>query len=64
MTGAKDSILGVKRDAVIHRLKTKMLSKFDFAGGEIELNGALFEINTDTWHVISCKTINITGDVQ
>lgn len=64
MCGPKDSILGVKKEAVIHRLRTKMLSKFDFAGGEIELNGALFEINTDTWHVISCKTINITGDVQ
>ena len=64
MCGPKDSILGVKKEAVIHRLRTKMLSKFDFAGGEIELSGALFEINADTWHVISCKAINITGDVQ
>ena len=64
MCGAHDSILGVKKEAVIHRLKTKMLSRFDFADGEAELNGAIFEINTNTWHVISCTTINILGDLQ
>ena len=57
MTGAKDSILGVKRDAVIHRLKTKMLSKFDFADGEIEAQGVIIEIDTDTGRGVSCQTI-------
>lgn len=57
MIGAKDSILGVKRDAVIHRLKTKMLSKFDFADGEIEAQGVIIEIDTDTGRGVSCQTI-------
>lgn len=48
MCGAKDSILGVKKEAVIYRLKTKLLSKFDFAEGEIECDMALFEIDKST----------------
>lgn len=61
MVGAKDSILGVKKEAVIFKLKTKMLSKFDFAEGEIECGMALFEIDLDTFNTISVKNI-ITGE--
>ncbi|MBQ8163060.1 MAG: YmdB family metallophosphoesterase [Clostridia bacterium] len=57
MTGAKDSILGVKKEAVIHKMKTKMLSRFDFADGDIEAQGAIFDINTDTGKAVSCQTI-------
>ena len=57
MVGAKDSILGVKKERVIYRLKTKMLSRFDFADGEIEGNGAIFEIDTSTGKAISCQAI-------
>lgn len=63
MCGSLDSILGVKKEAVIHRLKTKMLSRFDFAEGEIELNGAIFEIDTDTGRGISCQILKLTGDI-
>ena len=64
MCGAVDSILGVKKEAVIYKMKTKMLSKFDFAEGEIELNGAIFEIDTNTGKGISCEAIKIKGDLQ
>ena len=64
MCGAKDSILGVKKEPVIFKLRTKMLSKFDFATGEIELNGAIFEIDTNTFNAVSCKVINILGDLK
>jgi len=63
MCGAADSILGVKKEAVIYKMKTKMLSKFDFAEGEIELNGAIFEIDTNTGKGISCEAIKIKGDL-
>ena len=50
MCGDNDSILGVKKEAVIHKMKTKMLSKFDFAdSGKIECCGAIFEISTNDW---------------
>ena len=64
MCGAIDSILGVKKEAIIYKLKAKMLSKFDFAEGEIEFNGAIFEIDTDTGKGISCELINFKGDIQ
>ncbi len=64
MCGAVDSILGVKKEPVIFKMKTKMLSKFDFADGEIEFNGAIFEIDTDTGRGISCEAIRIKGDLK
>ena len=64
MCGAADSILGVKKEPVIFKMKTKMLSKFDFADGEIEFNGALFEIDTDTRRGVLCEAIKIKGDLQ
>ena len=64
MCGDNDSILGVKKEAVIHKLKTKMLSKFDFAtSGEIECNGAIFEISTNDWLCKACQAIKFTGDI-
>ena len=63
MCGATDSILGVRKDAVIHRLRTKMLSKFDFATGDIKCDGAIFEVNTNTWQGISCQGVNFSGDI-
>ena len=64
MCGALDSILGVKKEAVIYKMKTKMLSKFDFAEGEIELNGAIFEIDTTTGKGASCEIIKLRGDIK
>ena len=64
MCGAEDSILGVKKEAVIYKLKTKMLSKFDFADGEIEANGAIFEIDLNTFKPIGCELIKFKGEVQ
>ena len=63
MCGSRDSILGVKKEAVIYKMKTKMLSKFDFDEGEIECNGAIFEINKDTWQAISCQNIKFEGEI-
>ena len=57
MVGARDSILGVKKENVIYKMKTKMLTRFDFADGEIEANGALFEIDDATGKCIRCKTV-------
>ena len=57
MVGAIDSILGVKKERVIYKLKTKMLAKFDFADGEIEGNGAIFEIDENTKKATLCRVI-------
>lgn len=57
MVGATDSILGVKKENVIYKMKTKMLTRFDFAEGEIEANGAIFEIDSNTGRALSCHVI-------
>lgn len=64
MCGDNDSILGVKKDAVIYKMKTKMLSKFDFAtDGEIECSGAIFELSTNSWHCVKCQNIKFSGEI-
>ena len=64
MCGDNDSILGVNKVAVIHKMKTKMMSRFDFAeDGEIECNGAIFEINTSDWHCVECHAVKFTGEI-
>ena len=63
MCGSVDGILGMKKEAVIYKMKTKMLSKFEFDDGEIECNGAIFEINKDTWQAISCQSIKFNGEI-
>ncbi|MBQ7226146.1 MAG: YmdB family metallophosphoesterase [Clostridia bacterium] len=65
MCGDNDSILGVKKEAVIYKMKTKMLSRFDFAQkGEIECCGAVFHINTDSFRCEKCEAIKFTGEIQ
>lgn len=64
MVGAQESILGVKKEAVIYKLKTKMLSKFDFADGEIEFNGAIFDIDKSTFKATDCQIIKIKGEFK
>ena len=58
MVGARDSILGVKKENAIYRMKTKMLTKFDFAEGEIEATGAIFELDPDTGKCLSARAIS------
>lgn len=65
MCGDNDSILGVKKEAVIYKMKTRMLSRFDFAtDGEIECDGAVFEIDTSNWQCVNCQTIKFTGEIR
>lgn len=64
MCGAVDSILGVKKEAVIYKLKTKMLSKFDFAEGQIEINGLIAEIDLNNFKPIGCELIKLKGEIE
>ena len=58
MVGAIDSILGVRRESVIYRLKTKMLSRFDFATGESRADGAVFTLDESTGACVSAEAIH------
>lgn len=59
MTGPKDSVLGVKSEIIINRLKSGDTSKFELAEGECILNGCIFEIDHKTGMTTDVKRINI-----
>lgn len=59
MTGPRDSVLGVKSEIIINRLKNNDLSKFEFSESEGMLSGCIFEIDEKTGLCISAKRINL-----
>lgn len=48
MTGPVNSVLGVKKEIIINRLKQGDMSKFELADGKCALSGCIFEINEKT----------------
>lgn len=57
MTGVINSILGVKNDIIINRLKDNDMSRFEQASGECMLNGCIFDIDDKTGLTKSVKRI-------
>lgn len=57
MTGVINSILGVKNDIIINRLKNNDMSRFEQASGECMLNGCIFDIDETTGLAKSVKLI-------
>lgn len=48
MTGVINSVLGVKNDIIINRLKDNDMSRFEQASGECMINGCIFDIDEKT----------------
>lgn len=59
MTGAVDSVIGVKKDLIIAALKDKMPVKFEFAEGKCRMDCIIFEINEKTGQTVSVKRLSI-----
>lgn len=57
MCGPVNSILGVRSELIIEKMKNKMPVRFEFADGEVEYNGAVFEF--DTKDIQNIKTIGV-----
>ncbi|MBQ9087110.1 MAG: YmdB family metallophosphoesterase [Clostridia bacterium] len=57
MTGPKNGIIGADADSVIEKFRTKMPTRFRAAEGEIEGQGALYDLDTSKKMVISVKRI-------
>ncbi len=60
MTGPIDSVLGVKKELSIARIKDAASVKFELADGKCKLNGCIFEIDEKTGLTTALNTINIT----
>ncbi len=59
MTGCIDSVLGVKKEIIINRLKSGDTSKFMYAEGEGMLCGCIFEIDKQSKKTVRIERIKI-----
>lgn len=57
MVGPYDSVLGRRSDQIINRFLTQMPTKFELAEDNIQLHGAILDVNTDTGKAISIKRV-------
>ena len=57
MTGPHDSILGVKSECIIHKLTTKLPTRFEVAENDLRVNAALFELDPSTGRATSVKRV-------
>lgn len=48
MTGTKNSVLGVKSEIIISKLKTKLPARFDLADGDCKMECVIFDIDDKT----------------
>lgn len=59
MTGPIDSVLGVKAELAIAKMKSKLPVRFELAGGDCMLNGCVFEIDHKSGKCLSATPINL-----
>ncbi len=59
MTGPVDSVLGVKKELSLARIKDGSPVKFELAEGKCMLNGCVFEIDKKSGKTIGVKTLKI-----
>ena len=58
MTGPRDSVLGVKKEIIINRFLTQLPAKFELAGGPIQFNAVVIELNPQTGRAVSIEALN------
>lgn len=59
MTGPVNSVLGVKSEIIIERLKNNSLSKFELSDGECMLCGCIFDIDNNTGKTLRIQNIQL-----
>lgn len=59
MTGPKNSVIGVKPELAIEKMKTNLPVRFENPDGECELDGIIFEIDKKTGLAVSLERIQL-----
>jgi len=59
MTGPVLSVLGIKPEHALKKLRDKLPVRFGVAGGESSINGVLFTISNETGKTIAVERINL-----
>ncbi|HEX9023693.1 MAG TPA: TIGR00282 family metallophosphoesterase [Geobacteraceae bacterium] len=60
MTGAFDSVIGVKKEEAISKFLTQLPVKFDMAKNNLRLNGAVIEVDERSGRALSIERINLS----
>jgi metallophosphoesterase (TIGR00282 family) len=58
MTGPHDSVIGVRSELAIHRMRTGLPVRFQTAEGDVRIEGALVECQPDG-RATSCETVRV-----
>jgi hypothetical protein len=61
MTGAFDSVLGVKNEVIIQKYRTRMPVKFELSEENIEMRGIIAKINENNFKCEEIKRVRFTG---
>ena len=61
MTGPHDSVIGVRAELAIERMRTGMPVRFHPADGDVRIEGALVECDADG-RATSCETVRVEVD--
>jgi hypothetical protein len=59
MTGPFDSVIGIKKDAIIERFLTQISNKFEVAKGDVRLQGVLLDVDAATGKANSIERISV-----
>ena len=59
MTGAENSVLGVKKEIILKRFITGVGQKFEYEYGRAVLSGAVFNVDENTGRCIGVKRISV-----
>ncbi|MHB8125500.1 MAG: TIGR00282 family metallophosphoesterase [Desulfitobacteriaceae bacterium] len=57
MTGPLNSVLGVKKEVIINRFLTQLPVKFEIAGGPLQINAVVLEIDEENGKARSIKNV-------
>lgn len=60
MTGPVDSVIGMDKEAAIYRFTTSIPKKFSVAGGDVQLNAVVVEIDSKSGFAREIKRIQLT----
>lgn len=62
MTGAYDSIIGMKIESVLNKFLTQLPSRFEVAAGREQLNGAVIDVDPVTGRALAIEAFVISPD--
>lgn len=57
MCGPRDSVIGMRREHVIDRFLTQMPSRFEVAGGDVLVQGAVIEVDAETGRATNIRRV-------